>query len=377
MGIIKRTFANNLTGAGKLDATALDSNLPAANIANSSVTNVTALSSSLGQAISSVASDPPSPSLGDIWYNSTTGKLKNYTNIPDAWSSGGNLSNTRFQALGAGTQTAGLYALGYDIFTGAIVSTEEYNGSTWSGGGNASNARWSAYGGGTQTAAFAAGGFNPVYGPPLGGSFQHELTEEYNGSSWTSGGNLNQRRSDGAGAGTQTAGLLSGGGGYGVSPGTIYANTEEYNGTSWTNATAMPVGKTYQQNIGLQTAALAVGGQNAPSPAAVTDTLEYDGSSWTSGGSLGTAKKRMGSAGIQTSAMVFSGATGPGNTTSPVMEEYDGTSWTTNSATLSTNNYEKKGAGTTTAALGMGGYFTNATEEYNEGYSGTVSVTTS
>jgi len=377
MGTIKRTFANSLTGTGKLSATSLDSNIPAANIADASVTNVTTLPDAVGQAIKSVAGSPPSQALGDIWYNSVTGTLKNYTVIPDAWSSGGNLSNTRFQALGAGTQTDGLYALGYDIFTGADAFTEEYDGSTWTAGGNASNARWSAYGGGTQTAAFAAGGFNPVYTPPSGGSFQHELTEEYNGSSWTSGGNLNQKRSDGDGTGTQTAGLLSGGGGYGVSPGTVYTNTEEYNGTSWTNATAMPVGKTYHQNIGIQTAALAVGGQNAPSPAAVTDTLEYDGSSWTTGGSLGTAKKRMGSAGIQTSAMVFSGATGPANGLSPVMEEYDGTSWTTNPATLSTNNYEKKGAGTTAAALGMGGYFTTATEEYSEGFTGITTVTTS
>jgi len=377
MGTIKRNFYNNITPTGKFDSADLTGTIPATNVADASLSNITSVPASVGDFVQKVASDPSPAPAGTVWYNTTSNALKAAVVLPDAWSSGANMANVRFQALSAGTQTAGLYALGYDVFVGADAFTEEYDGSTWTAGGNASNARWSAYGGGTQTAAYAAGGFNPSYGPPLGGSFQHELTEEYNGSSWTSGGNLNQRRSDGDGTGTQTAGLLSGGGGYGVSPGTIYANTEEYNGTSWSNVTAMPVGKTYQQNIGIQTAALAVGGQNAPSPAAVTDTLEYDGSSWTTGGSLGTAKKRMGSAGIQTSAMVFSGATGPGNGLSPVMEEYNGTSWTTNSATLATNNYEKKGAGTTAAALGMGGYFTAATEEYLESALTNTTIATS
>ena len=48
MGTIKQTFANNLTGTGKLSTTGLDSNIPAANIADASVTNVTALPEALG-----------------------------------------------------------------------------------------------------------------------------------------------------------------------------------------------------------------------------------------------------------------------------------------------------------------------------------------
>ena len=93
-------------------------------------------------------------------------------------------------------------------------------------------------------------------------------------------------------------------------------------------------------------------------------TLEYDGSSWTSGGNLGTAKKRAGLCGTQTAGFVFSGATGPGSSTSPVAQEYDGSSWANQPAELTTNNYEKKGVGTTSAALGFAGYFTTATEEF-------------
>jgi hypothetical protein len=53
-------------------------------------------------------------------------------------------------------------------------------------------------------------------------------TEEYDGSAWTAGGNLNTARRDLAGAGIQTAGLAFGG----ITTVNTVANTEEYNGTS-------------------------------------------------------------------------------------------------------------------------------------------------
>src|SRR6056300_312620 len=145
MGTIKRTFANSLTGTGKLDATGLDSNIPAANIADASVTNVTTLPEAVGQAIKSVAGSPPSQALGDIWYNSVTGTLKNYKVVPDAWSSGGNLGTGRNQLGGAGTLTAGLVFGGYQggspVPSNVITSTEEYNGTSWGPGGNMGTAR--------------------------------------------------------------------------------------------------------------------------------------------------------------------------------------------------------------------------------------------
>ena len=108
MGTIKRTFANSLTGTGKLSATNLDSNIPANNIADASVTNITTLPESFGQAIKSVAGSPPSQAVGDIWYNTITGTLKNYVTVAAAWASGGNLNTQRHGIGGAGTQTAGL-----------------------------------------------------------------------------------------------------------------------------------------------------------------------------------------------------------------------------------------------------------------------------
>jgi hypothetical protein len=62
------------------------------------------------------------------------------------------------------------------------VLTEEYDGTTWTSGGNLANARTTASGVGTQTAGLVWGGGN--------GAPAQTTTEEYNGSSWTAGGNL-------------------------------------------------------------------------------------------------------------------------------------------------------------------------------------------
>jgi hypothetical protein len=58
-------------------------------------------------------------------------------------------------------------------------------------------------------------------------------TEEYNGTIWTAGGNLNTARATLAGCGTQTAALAFGG-----SSGSNTGATELYDGTSWTTSPA-------------------------------------------------------------------------------------------------------------------------------------------
>jgi hypothetical protein len=100
---------------------------------------------------------------------------------------------------------------------------------------------------GTQTAGLGFGGY------PSGSGTN--ATEEYNGSTWTAGGNLNTGRQGGiGGAGIQTAGLAFGGA---VAPST---QTEEYDGSSWTNGGNLSTGRGAPGGAGLQTAALAFGG---------------------------------------------------------------------------------------------------------------------
>jgi hypothetical protein len=108
-----------------------------------------------GQNIEVVASDPANPTLGQIWYNSTSNTLKGLGLGAASWASGGSLSTARRRLGGAGTQTAGL------AFAGGgpnSASTEEYNGTAWTGGGNLSIAREGVGGCGIQTAALAFGG---------------------------------------------------------------------------------------------------------------------------------------------------------------------------------------------------------------------------
>ena len=60
-----------------------------------------------GFQIKRYSSDPPSPIAGEIWYNSTTQKLK-VAPLIGAMSSGGNYPISVYSLAGAGTQTAAL-----------------------------------------------------------------------------------------------------------------------------------------------------------------------------------------------------------------------------------------------------------------------------
>ena len=369
MGTIKRTFANSLTGTGKLSATNLDSNIPAANIADASVTNVTTLPEALGQAIKSVAGSPPSQAVGDIWYNSVTGTLKNYVTVAAAWASSGNLNTARQQIVGTGTESAGLIAGGL-ASTGTTGASEEYNGSSWTNGGTMGTGRRIGGFSGTQTAAFFAGGFVPP---------ATNATEEYNGSSWAGGGNLPSTRAASGAAGTLTAGVMFGG--YtGGPPYDGIATTNEYDGSTWTAGGNLNTSRNNPGGDGIQTAALAFAGNDAPG-GAIGVTESYDGSTWTtSPATLGTSRYSFSSskAGSTSAAFAFGGlATGGGSLSAS--EKYDGTSWTADASITTARGYAA-GFGTTSSAVIAGGStptYSNATEEYTDAFNATRTVTTS
>ena len=80
MGAITRGIANNILASGVLDATdGIAGTIPASNINNASLTGVTSLAA-LSGTITKVASDPGSPTDGQVWYNTTEGNLKFYNN---------------------------------------------------------------------------------------------------------------------------------------------------------------------------------------------------------------------------------------------------------------------------------------------------------
>ena len=142
--------------------------------------------------------------------------MKNSTLGAGAWSAGPSTIILAFGVAGGGTQNAAYKAGGT---TPANTSaTEEYNGTSWATSNFLGLARRYFSGAGTQDAGLVSGGCAPS-------SPGSNCTEEYNGTSWSGGGNLiNGRRGLGV-AGTQNAGIAAGG--------VFCACTEEYNGSSW------------------------------------------------------------------------------------------------------------------------------------------------
>jgi len=316
----------------------------------------------IGKDINYLTTDPDNVQAeGQIWYNSTSGEFKDMI-ISQAWSSGGIVNNARRGGAASGTLTAGL-AFGGRIPPGTnVADTEEYNGSGWTTGGNLGTARYNLASAtnAPQTASLA---FGSATSPDT-------TTEEYNGSSWTAGGALNAGRGFLGGAGIQTAAL-----GFGGYTGGNVNNVEEYDGSSWTAANVFPSSTRQMGGNGLQTAALSTGGTTTgPS---ISTTVEYDGTNWTSGGAYPQAIIDVRLAGIQTDTLAFGGSPPPSKTT--LTTNYDGTSWTVNPASMATPRTAHFGAGTSSdafAASGLTGGPPPSSTPFSEEYNRSLNVIT-
>ena len=300
----------------------------------------------IGKDVNFLTTDPDNVQAeGQIWYNSPAGAFKNVAGA-STWSSTGSLNTARRESGAAGTQTASV------VFGGGspdVAATEEYNGFNFANSGNMTTAREGLGAAGTQTAALAFGGAN--YGTPEGVS---KKTETYNGSSWTAVNDMNNVRSYVAGFGLQTAAIAVGG----APSSPVVLTTESWDGTNWTNLSSpsnVPVGMFTNASCGTQTAGLIFGGNNVSDspPGVQSTTLDWNGSSWTAGGNMNTARRRLGGAGTSTAALGFGGyLPSPFSTAT---EAYNGTSWTTLSATLATGTGHMHGSGTADSALSAGG----------------------
>ena len=194
-----------------------------------------------GYTVQKLSTDPTaSEAGGQLWYNSTSGAFKLGTQGAGAWASGGVLSSPRGEGTGAGTQTAGI-AMGGRLVPGSgatvVDVTETYNGTSWTEVNNLTSARRSLSSAkqGTTTASLVFGG------DATGSPTFRDLTESYNGTSWSEGGDLTLEIESGAGAGTQTA-ALSFGGGTNPEP-TLTTNMQSWDGTSWTDGNSLNTGR--------------------------------------------------------------------------------------------------------------------------------------
>ena len=229
-----------------------------------------------------------------------------------SWTSVTNAPFSVYNSAGGGIQTAA-FLTGGDLGSSINQVTGEYDGSNWTTTNNNPNAKNGGGGCGTQTAGLYAGGQGSTG------------TQTYNGS-WTSTGHsLNSQRTEVACAmtGTSTAALI-----VGSSPSSNV--TEEYNGSSWTSQTGAPTAGYARSSSGIQTAALYYGGGS--SGFGGTTAAEYNGSSWSNVSDLATPRGGGGSgkgAGTSSLAFMAAGQT-PGPSNSNATEEWTVPSGTAN-----------------------------------------------
>jgi len=264
-----------------------------------------------------------------------------------AWSSGGNLNTARsgLGGFGESHSTAVAFA-GRD--TPIYQVTEEYNGSTWTSVNNYPQTVVNVGATGTLTAGLGLGGLNPGSIPsfPTTG----RVTAHYDGTDWTAGGTYVYDAWGTGMAGTQTAAIASGGHNYPMPPGNRN-NSAEYNGSAWTSGNTMSQVRAIFATGGSQTASFACGGRSSPGVEDPTNaTEEYDGTNWTSGGNyLVSVKENTGAGGPQT-AGYNAGGSAPSSTA--ITGSYDGTAWSTapslpaaqNTSGSTTNNTSPAGA---------------------------------
>ena len=313
-----------------------------------------------GKQIKQLSTDPANDAEGQIWFNTTSGAFKTVV-ASGAWSSGSNLVGAVRSAVGSsGTQTASLSVGGES--PGYINLVEEYNGSGWT---TATNYPLSIQGplvAGTQTAAVVCGG--NTYPP----STDRTETFEYDGSSWTASGALpaGRRALNNTGFGSQTAAVQSGG----LIPGGVQNTSNEYNGSIWTAGNTINTNRYVHAGAGTLTAGIISGGVGvAPSYTSLTNVEEYDGTTFTAVNSMSVGRGATAGSNQapQTSLIVFGGNSTPGSSINST-ESYDGTNWTTQS-NMALARQQLGGSGSSSSSgLAFAGYSTTqvtATEEYN------------
>ena len=152
---------------------------------------------------------------------------------------------------------------------------------------------------------------------------------ELNVGSWASGGAIPAGISSGMGFGTQTASVI--GGGYNGS--TYSNNVYEYDGTSWSSGGSLTASAGQARTgHGILTAGGAVAGYKTSGNAVIANYEQYDGTSFTEQADLNTARQTLSAAGSTTAALAVGGTTGvgpgPSQTGLTNVESYNGSSWT-------------------------------------------------
>ena len=169
---------------------------------------------------------------------------------------------------------------------------------------------------------------------------------------WLSGGNMNTARSYLGGFGSQTSAIAASG-----LTTTRVTNVEEYDGSSWTEIADVSNALNHRSGAGITAPAgmVIAGASPSPTPRARNVVEVWDGSSWTEVSEIGTARYGLVSSGTSTAALGSGGYDYPGGIGNVgLTESWNGSAWTEVNDLNSARHYGAQ-AGPYTAALRAGG----------------------
>ena len=323
--------------------------------------------------------DPDNGIAGDFYYNSTTGTFKTISagGAPiGAWASGADTNQEAGQRSCASrsTPSAAFVSGGFDMVSppppSSLANAETYNGSAWSEGPDQPGTARIGAAWGTTTSFVTAGGAVGTSGAPI-----NPYAFEYNGSSFSNGGQLNNARRNAAGAGvSESSGRVMAGG---DNPGPAQDFNESYNGTAFSEETEINTARIRPVGFGTEDSAIIASGGDG------TNVESWNGSAWTEVSEVLVAlSASSGGGGTTTSGLVFT--RNAADSTVMTTQFWNGSSFTEVSE-LNVNRYGNAGGGPSgQVCISCGGYappsgssIAKSTEEWTAADFATKTVTTS
>tara|TARA_R100001224_G_scaffold17039_1_gene8438 strand:+ start:110 stop:1951 length:1842 start_codon:yes stop_codon:yes gene_type:complete len=252
---------------------------------------------------------------GQLFYNSTANAFKEtISDVPGtSWSSGTNLNQARSFNNASGDLTSAITFGGSPAPTQAY--SEQWDGSSWTEVGDLNEGRVAgAAGGASGTDAIIAGGYEL---PNIGNSLK---TETWNGSSWTEVNALNaQKYTAGSGIPVSTSGIAFGG-----NP--VVATAEVWDGTNWTEVGDLNNARMYLGGFGNATSAIAANGVEPPHTQNKVE--KWDGTSWTEVAEMNTARGEfLQGQGRTNESGIMAGGSPNGSSQITNTEIWNGSSW--------------------------------------------------
>lgn len=332
-----------------------------------------------GTNIEIVSSDPANPVVGQIWYNTTTEKVKASIKNPIVFSSASNMPFPSTYMGSAGQVPFSSPSGGYNgvgIVTGQSPASAPQQSMVWQSFSTGNAWTTAATWGTVRYATAGAGGYaSGVFaGGRLPNGNSTSATDLYGGpaTDWTTSPNgLNTARYFLGAAGTvRTAAVFFGGS---PSDNTSTTATENFNGSTFSNS---PNGlNTTRMGLaggGSNTSAIAVGGNIFPGEARSNATELWNGSTWTNQANMNNVRSRVSGAGTSTQFIV-PGGNNPAMS-SGLTETWNGSSWTTLATAMINGTYGNGTMGDgATAGVTFGG---NARGQETEKYTGGPAVVT-